>query len=97
MRRGQNGYRTAEDQHSDEQKGKSRSSSNSRHHVNLSLMSTIASHHDPSSFEEANKEPSWRDAMQVEYNALRRNCTWELLEPPQGKKAIGFKWVYRTE
>lgn len=35
--------------------------------------------------------------MQEEYNALMRNGTWTLVELPQGRKAIGSKWVFRLK
>ena len=32
--------------------------------------------------------------MEEEMNSLYKNNTWELTELPNGKKAIGYKWVY---
>jgi hypothetical protein len=51
-------------------------------------MSTIASHHDPNSSEETDNEKIWRDATQVEFNAMIRNDTWELVEFPLNKKDV---------
>lgn len=31
----------------------------------------------------------WKDAMVDEMNALEKNCTWELVDSPHGKKLVG--------
>ncbi|GJU35463.1 retrovirus-related pol polyprotein from transposon TNT 1-94 [Tanacetum coccineum] len=36
----------------------------------------------------------WRIAMSEEMQSLQKNQTWELTNLPEGKKAIGCKWVY---
>lgn len=35
--------------------------------------------------------------MKAEIQALEDNKTWELVDLPKGKKAIGCKWVYKIE
>eukprot|EP00253_Pinus_taeda_P021680 PITA_21680 len=35
--------------------------------------------------------------MQKEYDALIKNNTWKLLDPPLGIKPIGCKWVYKNK
>jgi hypothetical protein len=35
--------------------------------------------------------------MQKEYDALVKNGTWKLLEPPYGTKPIGYKWVFKKK
>ena len=32
--------------------------------------------------------------MDEEMNSLRKNQTWNLVQLPKGKKAIGCKWIY---
>ena len=32
--------------------------------------------------------------MREEMNALERNQTWDIVELPKGKRAVGCKWVY---
>ena len=41
--------------------------------------------------------PQWDVAMDEEANALDENETWKLTPLPEGKKAIGCKWVYKTK
>lgn len=35
--------------------------------------------------------------MQIEYDSLIKNKTWELINLPQGQLAIGCKWVYAVK
>lgn len=51
----------------------------------------------PSNFHEAcesheNKE--WKHAMNEEMDSLIKNKTWNLVSLPEGKRAIGCKWVF---
>lgn len=51
----------------------------------------------PSSFKEAVASPEsveWNGAMKEEMNSLMKNRTWDLVQLPKGKRAIGCKWVY---
>jgi len=35
--------------------------------------------------------------MQKEYDALIKNDTWKLVDPPLGTRPIGYKWVYENK
>ncbi|GKC75420.1 ribonuclease H-like domain-containing protein [Tanacetum coccineum] len=48
-------------------------------------------------FSGASKFPHWIDAMNQEMNALLRNGTWEIVDLPKGRKAIGSKWIYKIK
>jgi len=48
-------------------------------------------------FSEAVLEPKWCAAMNSELRALEANGTWKLTSLPPEKRAIGRKWVYKTE
>ena len=36
-------------------------------------------------------------AMVEEIESLQKNQTWELVQLPAGKRAIGCKWVYKKK
>lgn len=42
------------------------------------------------------KDPKWKAAMLEEMNALEKNKTWELVELPSGKEAVGCKWYIQS-
>jgi hypothetical protein len=50
---------------------------------------------EPTSFEKPASHDEWKDAMQ-EYNALIKNGTWKLVDPPFETKPIGCKWVFKN-
>ncbi|RVX15424.1 Retrovirus-related Pol polyprotein from transposon RE2 [Vitis vinifera] len=52
---------------------------------------------EPSSFEQADCDPRWRQAMSTEFQALERNNTWEMVPLPPGHKPIGCRWVYKIK
>eukprot|EP00253_Pinus_taeda_P022347 PITA_22347 len=52
---------------------------------------------EPTSFKEAASHDEWKEAMQKGYDALIKNGTWKLVDPPLGTKPIGCKWVYKSK
>jgi len=38
--------------------------------------------------------PKWTQAIKEEMEALLKNDTWTLVPLPEGKKAIGCKWLF---
>lgn len=55
---------------------------------------------EPSTFQEAvscSSDSLWMAAMQEEMEALHRNKTWDLVVLPEGRKAIGNKWIYKIK
>ena len=35
--------------------------------------------------------------MELDYNSIVENHTWDLVDRPTKRKVIGTKWVYKTE
>jgi hypothetical protein len=52
---------------------------------------------EPANYEEAATDQKWLDAMKKELKMIEKNKTWELVDRPQHKKAIGVKWIFRTK
>nr|GEU71049.1 retrovirus-related Pol polyprotein from transposon TNT 1-94 [Tanacetum cinerariifolium] len=52
---------------------------------------------DPITLEEAFEKEEWIEAMKDELVSIHRNQTWELVDPPEGKNVISFKWVFKTK
>ncbi|GKA79765.1 ribonuclease H-like domain-containing protein [Tanacetum coccineum] len=46
---------------------------------------------------QALKDPSWIEAMQDELLQFKLQKVWTLVDLPNGKRAIGTKWVYRNK
>jgi len=51
----------------------------------------------PTCFDEAAMKKEWVDAMSNEIEAIEINNTWNLVDLPADKNAIGVKWVYKTK
>ncbi|KAL4283189.1 hypothetical protein GQ457_16G015580 [Hibiscus cannabinus] len=51
----------------------------------------------PTTIKEALSILEWKATAMVEYTALMDNHTWELVELPPGKKAIGCKRLFRIK
>ena len=39
----------------------------------------------------------WKNVMDEEMSALKKNNTWDLLPFPEGRKPIGCKWVFKKK
>ena len=55
---------------------------------------------EPLSVEEAlssSKKEKWKGAMDSEMKSLLENDVWELVHLPEGRKALGSKWVYKIK
>lgn len=54
----------------------------------------------PENYDEAIKSADsdqWKRAMYEELDSLNRNYTWQLVELPEGHRAIRNKWIYRIK
>jgi hypothetical protein len=59
-----------------------------------SFVSKLPSVFVPRNLQEALNDPKWRTAMHEEIKALHKNKTWDLVKLPNGKKVVGYKWVF---
>lgn len=48
----------------------------------------------PKTVKEALNHPGWYNAMLEEIHALDENHTWDLVDLPKGKKAVGCKCIF---
>lgn len=46
---------------------------------------------------ESTEAEEGKSAMDFELEALERNCTWEMVSLPPGRKAISSKWVFKKK
>lgn len=66
-------------------------------HDFASYSSSLNKSVEPSSYEEAVKDPNWIQAMSEEMDALNRNGTWVVVDLPKGRKPIGCRWIYKIK
>ena len=53
---------------------------------------------DPQTYEYAAHDPIWKKSMKEEFNSLKNNNTWELVDLPLGRKLdVSFKPVQRSK
>lgn len=57
----------------------------------------VAEPGEPTNYDEAQSKEEWKASMQEEISAIVKNETWELVNLPKGKSAIGLKWVYKVK
>jgi len=60
-----------------------------------SFISKFSLETEPNTYAEAAADCRWVAAMKDEITALNNNHTWEIVDLPKGKKAIGCRWVYK--
>ncbi|GJU00314.1 putative ribonuclease H-like domain-containing protein [Tanacetum coccineum] len=58
------------------------------------MTKNVAEHEEPKKVIQALKDPSWIEAMQEELLQFKLQQIWTLVELPNGKRAIGTKWIY---
>lgn len=65
--------------------------------THCAFLNTVITTKKPKTFTEAMKHSHWRDAMTKEIEALESHNTWTLFPLPDGKSAVGSKWVYKIK
>jgi hypothetical protein len=61
------------------------------------LYHTFIPELEPVSYRKAAADPRWREAMQLEYDALMLNGTWTLCPRPSHHNVIRNKWVFKIK
>lgn len=65
--------------------------------MNLHAQLAKSDEIEPTTVNQALKEPKWRQAMSDEFNALVTNGTWELVPLSPHYNLVGCKWIYRIK
>ena len=55
---------------------------------------------EPSTLKEAMMSPEakeWQEAADLEYESLLENETWDLIDLPRDRQAIGSRWVFKVK
>ncbi|CAA7059477.1 unnamed protein product [Microthlaspi erraticum] len=61
------------------------------------FLANVTAFTEPRSFKDAMEFDVWRKAMGFEITALEDSGTWDLVDLPPGKRAIGCKWVFKLK
>jgi Reverse transcriptase (RNA-dependent DNA polymerase) len=58
---------------------------------------TVASDLEPTCYSQAVKYDHWRQVMPHKLDALAKNHTWDLVDPPPNSHIIGYKWIFKVK
>ena len=61
------------------------------------FYTTLATLYEPHSYREASSILLWQAAMTEEFDALFKNCTWDLVDLSPNKSMVGCKWVFKIK
>lgn len=64
---------------------------------NAILVESSSNPTKPTCYNLAIKDPLWRQAMDLEFNALLKNQIWKLVPPTTAGNIINYKWVFRIK
>uniref|UniRef100_A0A2N9HQK3 Reverse transcriptase Ty1/copia-type domain-containing protein n=1 Tax=Fagus sylvatica TaxID=28930 RepID=A0A2N9HQK3_FAGSY len=65
--------------------------------LSLPKQSVIPDPPKPTRYTSASKNPQWRRAMNIEFDALLKNHTWKLVPPSPSQNLISCKWVFKVK
>jgi hypothetical protein len=66
----------------------------------LSCAEQVDSSYEPTRYTEATAcgdREKWIAAMQEDMQSLEKNCTWDVVPLPKGKKHVRCKWIYKRK
>ncbi|KAK4384698.1 Retrovirus-related Pol polyprotein from transposon RE1 [Sesamum angolense] len=63
----------------------------------MKFMAALSTVQEPRTYTQAKEHSEWQQAMHQELTALEENKTWEVVDLPSDKRAIGCKWVYKVK
>lgn len=46
---------------------------------------------------ESSNAKNWQEAADLEYESLLENDTWDLVDLPKDRKAVGSRWVFKVK
>jgi hypothetical protein len=52
---------------------------------------------EPTSYSTVSRHPTWRDAMNLEFDALLHNGTWTMVPSTSDMNIVGCEWVFRLK
>lgn len=64
---------------------------------NQSFLANISSIREPRFYHEALTDPRWKQAIDLELEALESNHTWDIVDLPPNVRSIGCRWVYKIK
>ena len=76
---------------------RSKSKNTLPNHQCLTAITVPSPFSEPATYQEAFHTPEWTQAMKDEFQAKQTQQTWSLVPLPQGKHAIGCKWVFKLK
>ncbi|GKB78555.1 retrovirus-related pol polyprotein from transposon TNT 1-94 [Tanacetum coccineum] len=81
----------------DSRKGSGSEDQQKNDNVNTNSINNVNAAKEPKKVHQALKDSSWIEAMQEELLQFRLQEVWTLVDLPNGKRAIGTRWVFRNK
>ena len=60
-------------------------------------MTQLSTTEIPKTFDEPWQDQNWKKAIIEEMSALERNGTWEVVQRPNDKTPVGYKWIFAVK
>src|SRR6201999_3330088 len=76
------------------------SSTDNNQYEDVEFAALAGGYYEPNTYKQAMKSQDaekWRQAAEEEIKSLHANGTWDLVPLPEGRKAVGSRWVFRVK